>query len=314
MFNEEIFKAAISGDLALLRAVPKTDLHSHSVLACSKPFFRQLSQENFVDPPKSFGSLDSFLGWVGRVLGPVTENPALGPSTLADALSVLHADGVTYAELSIHLPLARMASIPWTFLASELLKVVEASPVDVRLELGIPRTISQAELERDAAEAIETEIFSGIDIYDDELFCPLDRFLPIIHFAKNKGLYVKVHTGEVGGPEQIKRDIKIAGPDVIQHGVRIAEDTRLMDLVKERGTPLNICPSSNLSLGVVRSLKEHPIRKLFDHGIRVTVNTDDYLAFQQTVSDEYLNLYREGVFSAQELEQIRLEGLSRQIR
>ena len=63
-------------------------------------------------------------------------------------------------------------------------------------------------------------------------------------------------------------------------------------------------------LGRVESLAVHPIRKLYDAGVRVTINTDDILVFGQSVSEEYLNLYRAGVFTTAELDQIRQNGLS----
>ena len=73
---------------------------------------------------------------------------------------------------------------------------------------------------------------------------------------------------------------------------------------------LNVCPTSNVMLGRVDSLPVHPIRKLFDAGVKVTVNTDDVLMFGQSVSEEFLNLYRAGLFSAAELDRIRRNGLS----
>jgi len=73
---------------------------------------------------------------------------------------------------------------------------------------------------------------------------------------------------------------------------------------------LNICPTSNVLLGRVESLAEHTIRELYDAGVKLTVNTDDVLVFGQSVSDEFLNLYRAGLFSAAELNELRWNGLS----
>jgi adenosine deaminase len=72
---------------------------------------------------------------------------------------------------------------------------------------------------------------------------------------------------------------------------------------------LNICPTSNLMLGRVDALESHPIRKLYV-GVRVTVNSGDALIFGRTVSEEFLALYRAGLFSSAELDEIRLNGLS----
>jgi adenosine deaminase len=72
---------------------------------------------------------------------------------------------------------------------------------------------------------------------------------------------------------------------------------------------LNICPTSNILLSRVENYKVHPIRKLYDNGIRVTVNTDDMIIFDQSVSEEFLNLYNSGIFNAVELNEIRENGL-----
>jgi len=78
-----------------------------------------------------------------------------------------------------------------------------------------------------------------------------------------------------------------------------------MKFLADNRIRLNICPTSNVQLGRAESLAERPIRKLYDAGVRVTVNTDDLLVFGQSVSDEFLNLYR-----AAELDEIRQNGLS----
>jgi adenosine deaminase len=80
-------------------------------------------------------------------------------------------------------------------------------------------------------------------------------------------------------------------------------------LQKKNNIQLNICPTSNYMLSRVENIKNHPIRKLFDNGIKVTVNTDDIIVFQNGVSEEFLLLYSQGVFSAKELDIIRMNGL-----
>jgi adenosine deaminase len=85
-----------------------------------------------------------------------------------------------------------------------------------------------------------------------------------------------------------------------------AESTLFVEGLK---IPLNVCPSSNLRLGRAESYTRHPIRALYDHGVVVTVNTDDVIFFDQGVSDEFLNLYRGGAFKAEELDEIRRNSL-----
>lgn len=72
---------------------------------------------------------------------------------------------------------------------------------------------------------------------------------------------------------------------------------------------LNICPTSNIMLRVVESYSVHPIRTLYDYGTPVTINTDDMIVFNQSVSQEYLNLFKSGIMNAEELDSIRENGL-----
>jgi adenosine deaminase len=74
---------------------------------------------------------------------------------------------------------------------------------------------------------------------------------------------------------------------------------------------LNVCPESNIALKRVKSYKTHPIRILFDHGVKVTINTDDVMLFNAGNSEQYMKLFKSGLFSAKELDRIRMNGLER---
>jgi adenosine deaminase len=93
-------------------------------------------------------------------------------------------------------------------------------------------------------------------------------------------------------PEDRAEELEL---DEVQHGIAAAQSTSVMKFLADNRIRLNICPTSNVLLGRVQSLAEHPIRKLYDAGVKVTVNTDDVLVFGQSVSDEFLNLYRAGL-------------------
>src|SRR5579863_766832 len=86
--------------------------------------------------------------------------------------------------------------------------------------------------------------------------------------------------------------------DEVQHGIAAAQSPAVMRFLADRRIRLNLCPTSNLMLGRVESLTEHPIRKLYDAGVRVTINTDDALVFGCSASGELLALHRAGLFSA----------------
>lgn len=82
-----------------------------------------------------------------------------------------------------------------------------------------------------------------------------------------------------------------------------------MHLLADQQIQLNICPSSNVLLGYADSFKEHPIKKLYENGVNVTINTDDLLIFGSSIENEYLLLYRAGALNAMQLNEIRENGL-----
>lgn len=97
--------------------------------------------------------------------------------------------------------------------------------------------------------------------------------------------------------------------DEVHHGIAAAKSEFVMKWLANHKIQLNVCPTSNIKLQVVESYSTHPIRILYDNGIPVTINTDDMSVFNQSVSQEYLNLYKSGLMNADELDFIRKTGL-----
>jgi len=144
-----------------------------------------------------------------------------------------------------------------------------------------------------------------LDLSGDELAQPIEVFQPLYRAAKSRGMRLKAHVGEWGTADDVRRAVELLELDEVQHGVAAAESPAVMRFLADRGIRLNICPTSNLLLGRVARLQDHPIRKLFDAGVRVTVNTDDAIVFGVGVSEEFLGLFQAGVLTAAELELIR---------
>jgi adenosine deaminase len=147
-------------------------------------------------------------------------------------------------------------------------------------------------------------------LYGNETAQPPDAYREIYSEARKSGLKLKAHAGEFSGPEYVAKTMDILQVDEIQHGIGSATSQRLMRRLHREGIRLNVCPSSNVALGVVRDIAHHPIRTLVDNGVKVTINTDDLMIFGQSVSQEYLLLYQSGVLKAEELDGIRREGLT----
>jgi adenosine deaminase len=113
------------------------------------------------------------------------------------------------------------------------------------------------------------------------------QYEPAFQLAKSRGLPIIPHAGETVGPESVWETLKYTDPLRIGHGVRSIEDPRLVRELAARQIPLEVCPTSNVALGVYPSLAEHPLPKLLDEGVYVTLNSDDPPMFNTTLTDEF---------------------------
>ncbi len=136
---------------------------------------------------------------------------------------------------------------------------------------------------------------------DESVLAPAD-FRWSFDCAREAGLKITTHAGEWGGAKSIRDSIEALDPVRIGHGVQAIDDPALCDLLAERGIVLEVCPGSNVFLGVYPTLKAHPIERLRKRGVKVTVSTDDPPFFHTTMTREYEGLaktfdYDEGVFA-----------------
>jgi adenosine deaminase len=122
--------------------------------------------------------------------------------------------------------------------------------------------------------------------------------------SRRAGLGVTVHAGETGGSDEVREAVEALSPDRIGHGVRSADDPRVMDLLHERGTVLEVCPSSNLSTKVLDGIGEvrRVVRALVDHGVRFTISTDGPEMLRSYLRDELHLLMRHEILSLDEVQ------------
>jgi len=127
----------------------------------------------------------------------------------------------------------------------------------------------------------------GIDLADSERDFPLREFIPSVMKAKDAGLKVTIHTGEDTPASFIRETIELANPDRIGHGIHAIEDWQVIQLIRKRGTTLEVNPWSNYLTNSVRTIEEHPLKKLFDMGLKVTINSDDPEVLETNLNNEY---------------------------
>ena len=129
--------------------------------------------------------------------------------------------------------------------------------------------------------------FVGLDLADSERDFPLREFIQPLQEAKEAGLKVTIHTGEDTPASFVKETIELARPDRIGHGIHAIEDMQVIELIKERGITLEINPWSNYLTNSVRAIEVHPLKKLFDLDVRVTINSDDPEVLETNLNNEY---------------------------
>lgn len=127
----------------------------------------------------------------------------------------------------------------------------------------------------------------GFGIAGDEKIGQPRDFRYSFDMAREAGLRLTAHAGEWGGPESVRAALADLNPERIGHGVRAIEDLALVDELAERGVVLEVCPGSNIALGLYPGWRQHPIGRLFDRGVKVTVSTDDPPFFHTTMAREY---------------------------
>ncbi len=310
--TQAFLEALRSGDLVALRRIAKSDLHNHSILGTRLERIEAWIGKSLPHAPARMVLLDEMIKYSHEVLYPYTVTEPGFRFTAESAILDAMEDGVIKLEMSLDVRfIALFGETPDAFLAFvEDLVLRYRDRLDFRPEIGMSKDRPAPEQVRLASICVSSGLFGSIDLYGNEMAQAPEPFRDVYALAKKRGLKLKAHAGEFGGPEVIEEALDLLDLDEIQHGVSAASSKELMNRLRRDGKRLNVCPSSNVALGIVKDISHHPIRILVDHGVLVTVNTDDLTIFGQSVSQEFLLLYQSGLLTDTELDKIRLEGLA----
>jgi adenosine deaminase len=160
--------------------------------------------------------------------------------------------------------------------------------------------------ELDAAIRLRDRGIVALDLAGDEANFPGDLFVDHFRKAREAGLHVIAHAGEAAGAESVRQAVLGLGAERIGHGIRSIEDPAVIDLLLERGIPLEVCPTSNVQTSTVPDLASHPLPALLARGLAVNLNTDDPsisgidLAHEYRVAEEALGLGEDDLRRLQE--------------
>jgi adenosine deaminase len=308
------FEAALANhDREALVACPKSELHTHATLGGSRRFVRERTGIDIVPLDHVLASIDEMHQWVSaNRIGEAFPGAAGRMLALEATFVQAKEDGVTRLEAGEDvwaLTLWQGNALALTEAMREIHARV-APEIEWIAQLGLSRHCPIDALMRWTEPLLEAGSYRSIDLYADERAQPIGVFKPLYRAAVAKGLRLKAHVGEWGTADDVWQAVEELGLDEVQHGIAAAQSPAVMRFLADHHIRLNICPTSNVMLGRVDRIANHPIRTLYDAGVIVTVNTDDVLVFGSSVSEEYLRLHEAGVFTAAELNQIRLNGLT----
>lgn len=309
-------------DLSAIRAVPKADLHTHSFLGGRLARYREWAECELPDPPVVFADFSDFDDYILKDLavpygdGGTDRIRDFFRFFYAETLREAIADGVVAIEPSLDWSTVELYGGDPVAMAEDFARVIEETladagnpPIEVRPELGMARSTPMELLNRYIPALLSTGFFRSIDLYGDERIGGISEYAPFWRLAGELGLRKKAHSGELCGADHVRESVTTLDLDAVQHGIAAAGDPSLMEFLAKRGTVLNVCPTSNVRLARATSLAAHPVRRLFDSGVTVTINSDDLMVFDSSVSEEFLALKKAGLFTADELDRIRLNAL-----
>ncbi|MBN1266299.1 MAG: adenosine deaminase [Anaerolineales bacterium] len=149
----------------------------------------------------------------------------------------------------------------------------------------------------------------GVGIGGSEQLFPPEPFAAVYEEARRLGFHTTAHAGEVVGAESVWGAVNSLHVDRIGHATHAEEDERLLDFLAEEQIPLELCPISNVCTGSVSSYEQHPVRRYFDRGLKISINTDDPKMFGNSLAEEYRRLVEIMGFTTEDIRKVLLQTI-----
>jgi len=281
--------------------IPKIELHLHLEGAAPPSFIRGMAKEKSVDLSRIFTKgggyayrdFNHFLSVYEAATSVLTSPEDYARLTTA-VLEESAANGVVYTESFISPDFCGGGDLTawreYLHAIQEAAEKAEATHgITLRACITPIRHFGPERAKPIARCAAETvgEFVTGFGIGGDEMAGKPRDFLWSFDMAREAGLRLTAHAGEWGGAASVRDTIRDLDVERVGHGVQAIEDPELVDEIAEAGITLECCPGSNVFLGVFPTWASHPIEKLRERGVKVTVSTDDPPFFHTTMAREY---------------------------
>lgn len=180
----------------------------------------------------------------------------------------------------------------WDACLEGLLRAQERAEKEFDMAIGIIAITSRSMGADSCVKTVDWAIrhrdhIQAVDLADGEMIYPMQDFIKPILKAKDAGLKVTIHSGEDTPASYVIETVENFKPDRIGHGIHSIEDMRAVEMLIERGVTLEVNPWSNYLTNSVPTIEAHPLKKLYDLGVRVTINSDDPEVLETNVNNEY---------------------------
>jgi adenosine deaminase len=306
-----------------LQALPKVELHRHLELSYRLSTLKDIARQLKLDLPTDDAALQKLL----IISEPMKDlesvlNAFLIPQKLLATPEILERitfeacedaftkEGIRILELRFAPTFIHMdhPQLNYDSILDGILRGVRRAESQFAMAVGLIATIQRILPVKDNERVMDFVInrsqdFIGVDLADNEVGFDCKPFAPMFQRAAKAGLPVTIHAGEANfaeAPQSVVDAIEILGARRIGHGLQIAKDLNVIDLVRRKGVVLELCPYSNYLTNAVASTHEHPFRKLMQAGVLTTINSDDPGCFGSTLLTDYQILATEHNFSEAE--------------
>jgi len=299
----------------------KAEIHCHIEGAAHPSLVQRLAKKHKVDLNDTirdgryvWSDFTSFLNCYDRASS-VFREPEDYRTLTYDHYSRIAEQGAIYGEVFGSSDHAAQMGIDYT----DLVEAMAAGIDDARQESGIEGRIIMTcvrHLGPEAADSVAETIannphpmVTGFGMGGDERSFTVADFTPAFETAADAGLGLTTHAGEFAGPQSVTDSLDHLGVTRIGHGVRSIEDPALVERLVHDGIVLEVCPVSNIALGVYPDFDNHPLHRLMDAGVRVTINSDDPPFFDTTLARDYEVAGTECGLSSSEIDQCTLTAI-----
>ena len=281
--------------------IPKAEIHVHLEATITPDLCRKFANKNKVDLPSDiFGNKyayewSDFYDFIKKydVVTSVIHTPEDYFELTYNYLKDCASNGVLYVEAMVSSTHAKLKGMSY----HSFLDAVEEASKKAETDFGIVsryimngiRHLGSDSVQNTAKEVLDNPrpFLVGFGLAGDELHFPPNLFIKTFDMLKKENFPITVHAGEWDGPENIRNAINLLHPTRLGHGVRSIEEPDLVKEIIDKDIILETCPTSNIATKIYEDYKSHPVKTLFDQGVKVTVNSDDPPFFNATIQGEY---------------------------